>query len=148
MWSSICSHFDVQVKSITVIIVVKRIIRQYRHRKQIIRFSWVNRISQNFVQYPDFIFSWNSTKILQSHDLVFVNPSAHYTGCWVNEFSGSKKKLPTKKKNHRRKFMKTTTYTSSPMCLHTKYYTKWTVYSSVKAKAVTNGQGVDNNRPK
>ncbi len=31
------------------------------------------------------------------------------------------------------------------MCLCTKLYTKGTVYSSVKAKAVTNGQEVDNN---
>ncbi len=31
------------------------------------------------------------------------------------------------------------------MCLCTKFYTKGTVYSSVKAKAVTSGQEVDNN---
>ncbi len=31
------------------------------------------------------------------------------------------------------------------MRLHTKYYTKGTVYGNVKAKAVTRGQGVDNN---
>ncbi len=30
-------------------------------------------------------------------------------------------------------------------CLYTKYYTKGTVYSSVKADAVTSGQGVDSN---
>ncbi len=26
------------------------------------------------------LFSWNISKFLQSHDLVFVNPSAYYTG--------------------------------------------------------------------
>ena len=36
-----------------------------------------------------------------------------------------------------KKTTKTTMYTSLPMCLHTKYYTKGMVYSSVKAKAVT-----------
>ncbi len=37
------------------------------------------------------------------------------------------------------------THSSLPMYLCTKYYTKGTVYSSVKAEAVTSGQGVDNN---
>ena len=31
------------------------------------------------------------------------------------------------------------------MCLCTKFYTKGTVYSSVKAKAITIGQEVENN---
>ncbi len=61
-----------------------------------------------------------------------------------------KKKLnsPTQKNIHQRKFKKTTKrtiYTSLPMCLCTKYYTKGTVYSSVKAEAVTSRQAVDNN---
>ena len=44
----------------------------------------VDRIWRNFVQCPGFFvfcvfFSWNSMKILKSHDLVFANPSPHYT---------------------------------------------------------------------
>ena len=58
------------------------------------------------------------------------------------------KKKKKKKKSYRRKFKKPTkktTYTSLPMCLHTNYYTKETVYSSVKVNAVISGQGVGNN---
>ena len=46
---------------------------------------------------------------------------------------------------HRRKFRKQQKQQYTPMCLCTKYYTKGTVYSSVKAEAITSGQGVDNN---
>ncbi len=56
-------------------------------------------------------------------------------------------KKQTKKQIHQRKFKKTTKrtiYTSLPMCLCTKCYTKGTVYSSVKAKAVTSGQELGN----
>ena len=46
-----------------------------RHRKQITRKSCVDWILYNV----QIFFVWNSTKILQSHDLVYVNPSVHYT---------------------------------------------------------------------
>ncbi len=40
----------------------------------------VGKISCNVqIFFFFFFFLWNSTKILQSHDFVFVNPSAHYT---------------------------------------------------------------------
>ncbi len=80
-------------------------------------------------------------KILQSHDHVFkylgaLNGVLARILIWFNEFSRLKKQVTAK--NHRRKFKetpKTTIYTSL-----LKYYTKGTVYSSVKVKAVTSGQ--------
>ena len=36
-------------------------------------------------------------------------------------------------------------HTQVCLCFYTKYYSKGTVHSSVKAKAATSGQGVDNN---
>ncbi len=59
------------------------------------------------------------------------------------------KKTKQKKTIHRRKFKKNNKKNNihklyRPMCVCTKVYTKGTVYSSVKAKAVTSGQEVDN----
>ena len=72
---------------------------------------------QNFVQYPFFFFFFNSTKILQSHDLVFVNPFGldalygvpPHILTRINELSGKKKtNSPMQKNIHQRKFQKTT----------------------------------------
>ncbi len=62
--------------------------------------------------------------------------------------AGKKKKITDAKKyspTQEKKTSKRTIYTSLPMCLCTKFYTKGTVYSSVKAKAITIGQEVENN---
>ncbi len=65
----------------------------------------------------------------------------------VGKKNPKKPNSPTQKHIHRRKFKKTTKGTihrSLPMCLCAKFYNKGTVYSSVKANALTSGQEVDN----
>ena len=102
-------------------------------------FTWFSKISH----IDQIFFSRNSSKILQSHD--------RGTGAYSNTVQWIKRvkqQVTDAKNTNWLKFKKTTittSYTSLPKWLHTKYYTKGTVYSGVKAKAVTSGQEEDNN---